>query len=135
MKRNCSNRKPVPSAPAAPPRTIRSGLACVALAALVPAAPPVADDAGSVRADAIREELHVVPQYQRHVFFDHSLSPDGYFFGTTDLIVPSPVPGLVYLPFQLASQLLSDAECARNGKYTKPGTGWSRIYRCGVFAW
>jgi hypothetical protein len=37
----------------------------------------------------VREELHVVPLYQRHVFFDHSLSPDGYFFGRSDLIGPS----------------------------------------------
>jgi exo beta-1,2-glucooligosaccharide sophorohydrolase (non-reducing end) len=72
------NSMPGPSAPAYP------------LFALVLAASLVtAHEVGTSAPDAIPEELHVVPQYQRHVFFDHGLNPAGYFFGTTDLIAPS----------------------------------------------
>lgn len=68
-----------------PPAPVR--LLSVAVTALFTGTPLAADDAAPT--DTIREELHVVPQYQRHVFFDHSLAADGYFFGATELIGPS----------------------------------------------
>ncbi|HZD52108.1 MAG TPA: hypothetical protein VE175_03620, partial [Woeseiaceae bacterium] len=76
--------------PAVPPSALRLFL-IAATATLVPGSPAAARpaDAPCPPAAAATSRPNVIPEYQRHVFFDHSLSPDGYFFGTTELIWPS----------------------------------------------
>lgn len=62
----------------------------VAVAGLIPVSPPAAQVSdSSVPADTNQPALNVIPEYQRHVFFDHSLSRIHYFYGTTELIWPS----------------------------------------------
>jgi hypothetical protein len=87
---DCTKRKLEASAPISRSVCSSVGLSFVALAAaLFPASPLAGNESSSPASGIIQTELNVIPRYQRHVFFDHSLSRDGYFFGTTDLIGPS----------------------------------------------
>jgi hypothetical protein len=98
------------------------GLFSVALIALVPATPLLAD--GETSMDKIRERLHVVPEYQRHVFFDDSRTPDGYFFGATELIGPSDLEHVNGKPAVSAERHTSPPNALELSWISKSGGLW-----------
>lgn len=46
-------------------------------------------DQASVSVGKENPRPNTVPEYQRHVYFDHGLGEDGYFYGTAEVIWPS----------------------------------------------
>ena len=87
MKRNVPDRRPAIPVPAAVRAVTGLSVILVAMLAALPLA--AQEPALSIPPATIQPAPNVIPEYQRHVYFDGSLSPSSYFYGRTEQIWPS----------------------------------------------